>query len=148
MVAKEPINDMDVEDWTQSAEAMYEKAIPAGSLSILARLVEETNRDSKLKVESDLGKLNYLTNSPVIKVPATGSDSVKRTPLLKRMVQNDMSRSLARRTSDSIFSGATLAQLRASLRVAGTFSISEDRTELEALLKDAPGVVPSLEVFV
>ena len=108
--------------------------------------MDEINGDSK--VESDLGKLKYFENSPVIKVSATGSDLVKRTSLLKWMVQNVMSRSLVPRTSDSIFSGATLAQLRASLRVAGTFSISEDRTELEALLKDAPGVVPSLEVFV
>ena len=145
MVAKEPINDMDVEDWTQCAEAMYSKAIPAGSLTILTKLVEEINGDSK--VESDLGKLKYFENSPIIKVPVTGSDSVNITSLLKRMVQNDMSRSLVPRNSDSIFSGATLAQLRASLRVAGTFSISEDRTELEALLKDAPGVIPSLEVF-
>ena len=34
MVSKEPINDMDFEDWTQGAEAMYSKAIPAGTLTI------------------------------------------------------------------------------------------------------------------
>ena len=44
-----------------------------------------------------------------------------------------------------------MAELRFSLRVSGSgvfeFSDSDDRSVLEGLLKDAPGVVPSFEVF-
>ena len=41
------LNNMDVEDWTQGAEEMYEKAVPAGSLTIVTKLVEDRRRSTK-----------------------------------------------------------------------------------------------------
>ena len=67
--------------------------------------------------------------------------------LIRRMVQNNFSRALVPRSDFDIFQGATLAELRFSLRVSGVFSDSDDRSVLEGLLKDAPGVIPSFEVF-
>ena len=53
----------------QEAEKMYSNAIPAGSLVILTKLVDETNRDLKVHSvdNSELKTLkNYSTTSVVL----------------------------------------------------------------------------------
>ena len=79
-----------------------------------------------------------------IAIPSQRSDSVRSDRLIRRLVQSDFSRGLVPRSASELFQGATLAELRFSLRV---FSDSDDRAVLEGLLKDAPGAVPSTEVF-
>ena len=82
-----------------------------------------------------------------IAIPVQGADSVRAERLIRRLTQNDFSRGLVPRSESELFQGATLAELRFSLRVSGVFSDSDDRAVLEDLLKGAPGVVPSSEGF-
>ena len=141
----DPANCMDGCDWVDDAVAMYKKGLTAGDFEHLKDLAQESNGD--LAVTSELKKLEKVRFMDNIAIPTTGSDSVRVERLIKRLVQNDFSRGLVPRSASELFQGATLAELRFSLRVSGVFSDSDDRDVLEGLLKDAPGVVTSTEVF-
>ena len=69
---------MDFEDWTQEAEKVYAKAIPAGSLEILEKLMDDINGARDLKVDSELKTLKNFRSIGRIKIPKTGSNSEKR----------------------------------------------------------------------
>ena len=132
-------NCMDGCDWIEDAVAMYKKGLAAGDFDKSKDLAQESNAD--LAVTSELKKSEQVRFMYNIAIPVQGSDSVRAERLIRRLVQNDFSRGLVPRSASEIFQGATLAELRFSLRVSGVFSDSDDRVVLEDLLKDAPGVV-------
>ena len=136
---------MDGCDWVEDAVAMYKEGLPAGDFEHLKELALESNRD--LAVTSELKNLEKVCFWDNIAIPVQGTDSIRSERLLRRLVQNDFSRGLVLRSDSELFQGATLVELRFSLRISGVFSDSDDRSVLEGLLKDAPGVVPSFEVF-
>ena len=119
---------------------------------ILKKLAEETNGD--LAVTSELKKLDKVCVLDNVAIPAhaQGATSVRIKRLLRRLGQNEFCRGLVPRSDSELLQGATLAELHFPLRVSGVLVFSDsddthDRSVLEGILKDAPGAVPSFDVF-
>ena len=58
---------------------------------------------------------------PRIRIPSGASEVVKRAQAIHRLVAQDMERPLVPRSGERVSEEATNAQLRASLRLCGTF---------------------------
>ena len=137
----------DIEGLRSGLEEVYTLALADISWEELEQLCSDTNVDSV--TPSPLTALYPDAVVPRIRIPsgASSSEVVQRAQAIHRLVAHAMERPLVPRSGDRVFEEATNAQLRASLRLCGTFPQFEfysKRDVLVALYIKAPIVLSNV----
>ena len=122
----------DIEGLRSGLEDVYTLALADLSWEELEQLCSDSNADSV--TPSPLTALYPNAVVPLIRIPSGASEELKRAPAIHRLVAQGMERPLVPRCGDRVFEEATNAQLRASLRLCGTFPQYEYCTKCDVLV--------------
>ena len=122
----------DIEGLRSGLEDVYTLALADLSWEELEQLCSDSNVDSV--TPSLLTALYPDAVVPRIRIPSGASEVVKRAQAIHRLVAQDMERPLVPRSEDRVFEEATNAQLRASLRLCGTFPQFEFYSKRDVLV--------------